>query len=258
MNKITISTSLGIIAVVLVAFVSFGMMDTNDISKTDTKLVIEQKQYTTSGATLPPDDPMFSTIDFDTHLDNTEKYGYLTEIFEKYDDILVVDVYTVYEYDKSEEAELLTVLRSAIIEEGEAPLTEDDIMEQLESFIQDDGKVLDDYTVIYLSQDPLDEDVYYREFTYTLQGISIKITPKGELTEEIEFGHQFPREIIYEVSPRIIGELTPMDRVIQFDEPFDRPTTFGFFDDENYIGIRGFLTNEQVSALAMAISEDKK
>ncbi len=257
MNKTYLISSI-IFVIVVTAFAIISVNDISNPSKTDTKLVIEQKQYTTAGALLPPDEPLFFNIDYETHLVDPSEYNHLTELFEKYDDIKMFDVYTVYEYDKSEEAELLTVLRSAVIEEGEPPLTEDEIMEQLESFRQDDGRVLQDYRVIYLTQDPLHEDVYRGEFTYTLQGITIKITPKGELTDEIIFEEFRPRQVVYEVSPQIIGKLIPMDRVMQFDEPFDRPTTFGFIDGENYIGIRGFLTNEQISVLAIAISEHKK
>ena len=284
-NKIIIPTSLGITAVaLLVAFVSFDMVDTNDdtILTTETEL----ERVNVSQKLLPPESPLFLShlvpivspgsgdLDFDWSLDDSE-YHHLVNVLPKYDYILVYEIYAEYEYSFTDEDELnfKELLGTSVIYDDELgdfkfadPISDEDALKEMESLKnslkEKDGKVLADYTKIFLSQDPLDGTEYPSEYTNTLEGIIITITPKGDYTTETILESQSGDQIIHEVSNRIIGELTPMRYVILVDDyderPYTYPAIFRYIDDESVVRITGAITTEQVSALAMAISEDKK
>ena len=254
MNKIIIPTSLGITAImVLVAFVSFGMIDTDDVLTTETEL----EYYDTSNLLLPSDDPLFSDyahelggIDFDWHLDES-KYDHLVTVIEKYDDILVYEIYDEIKTSESEIYDVIQMMR----EEG---ASEDSITEAIEYYENKEPRI-EDYTKIYLSQDPLVGTEYQGEYTYRLEGITITMWPKGDYTTEEKLTKQHEGVLIHEVSQRIIGHLTPMKQVILDDGRIHTfPTKFSYIDDEHVISIVGAITTEQVSALAMAISEHKE
>ncbi len=251
MNKIIIPTSLGIVAVILVAFVSFDIMSQENLELNPSKLVIEENFYTWEGASFPPQMEVYDWIGvFEGGVtDRTEEYIHLTEIFEKYDDLQVFEIYR--EHKNTDDPSIILDFAK-----DELGLSDDEALKFLES--QRNDIIIEDKTHILLTADPFDEDMMDRDIFYVHQGIWITLHPKGDYTQERLLEHQNTKEIIYEVSPNIIGELTPMGRVIQNGEPFDYITMFDYIDNENTISIRGFLTNEQVSALAMAISEYKK
>ena len=113
-------------------------------------------------------------------------------------------------------------------------------------------------TEILLSEYPITIDTTYHDYFYDQNGVMITITHRstGYTSDYIFDSPQNYPALEFEANSEIRGILHPTcDTLLDCKQDYDSPAQYQYWTDFEEIIITGFLTNEQISALAVAITE---
>ena len=188
--------------------------------------VIEDNDYVRGGL-LPPDQGI---LEFGDGLDLEDDMGKKSKYYEGLENLFVgYDNIIIIEHEREHDKERVS-------------------LEEFERYKQPP------HTYIFMTKEPFEYETLTGEFYYTMQGIRIISSPKGDINE-INIGDPKNEDDVYvSISDGLIGIGREKFRAQNMGEEwFDLPTTLAFIDNENNVSIKGFITMEQAVELAKVL-----